>query len=176
LDTGCLYRLVALEVLERQVDYTKDLDKVIEIAHHIQLSKLTDKNIRSEEVGNVASITAVIPAVRDALYNIQRNFPHGKKGAIIEGRDIGTYIFPEADKKFFIVADLKIRAERRLSDHQKWGDNCQFSEIMDKLKERDERDSNRKIAPLKPAPDAIILENNSSFEDIITRIFSYLDF
>ena len=129
----------------------------------IDFSKLLDNEIlRTGEAGVAASKVAAVPAVRDALMKFQKDFcakpPGDAKGAVLDGRDIGTVIAPDAEVKIFVTADPKTRAERRFKELQARGENVTFESVLADMKARDARDANRPIAPTKPAPDAIVLD------------------
>jgi cytidylate kinase len=111
-------------------------------------------------VGEGASIVSAIPGVREALVNFQRQFAADPPGAVLDGRDIGTVICPHADVKIFVVADPKVRAHRRTMEARARGEEADEAAVLADIIRRDERDKNRPIAPLKPAPDAYLLDNS----------------
>ncbi|CAN0581325.1 unnamed protein product, partial [Laminaria digitata] len=121
--------------------------------------------LRDEETGKAAGIVAAIPAVRAALVDVQRRFaanpPDGAPGAVLDGRDIGTVICPDADYKFFIEADLEERARRRVKELQDRGDAVIPARVLQEMKERDERDRTRAVAPLAPAADASVVNTTN---------------
>lgn len=171
LDTGTLYRRVGLDVLHAGGSPT-DLEIIIGAAENLQkardLSVLDDPKIRSAEAGRMASIVGAVPEVRHALIAMQRNFAtnppplsdgSAAKGAVIDGRDIGTVICPDAPLKFFIDADIEIRAERRHRELQAGGDSAiTYETVLSDMKIRDARDAGRTDAPMKAAPDAILID------------------
>jgi cytidylate kinase len=155
LYTGNIYRAIAYRIWFEKQD-PSDLNTVINSAKKIQLSDLSNPDLSQEEVGKIASIIGSYPDLRDVTYIFQRNFINKSNGAVIEGRDIGTVICPEAKYKFYITADVQVRARRRYEQIK----NADYEKILADLKVRDERDQNRSIAPLKPAQDAIIIDNS----------------
>jgi cytidylate kinase len=157
LDTGLLYRLVGFHVKDRHID-VKNVAKVLATIDEIDFTNSPGEMLYSEEVGRMASIIGTIPEVRSSLYDIQRNFPKGKPGAILDGRDIGTVIFPDADCKLFIEADIEIRSQRRYKQLQIKNQSVIYDTVLAQLRARDERDINRAVAPLKAAEDAIIID------------------
>lgn len=161
LDTGKLYRAVAKRVLEAGED-PDNSDHATMAA--IALSQgpvdeaLLDPDLKSGPVGAAASKVAVHPSVRAALLELQRNFT--KSGAVLDGRDIGTVICPDADIKLYIDAKPEIRARRRHAELQSYGEDISFETVLAQLQERDARDMGRKDAPLKPATDAHFLDTS----------------
>lgn len=153
LDTGALYRRVALKVLAKNID-PADKQAVIEAANELkqELSdKYDDSALRSDNVGSAASKIAQIPEVRAVLVNFQRHFAQkAQKGAVLDGRDIGTVICPDADIKFFITASVEKRAERRYKELQSRGINATNAAVLAEMQERDERDSKRLNEHLAP--------------------------
>ena len=149
LDTGTLYRRVALKVLESKTD-PNDQESVISCAKSLNPDeKYDDSALRGDNVGSTASIVAQIQPVRDILVNYQRNFAkNALKGAILDGRDIGTVICPDADVKFFITASVEIRAERRHKELQSRGIPSTYATVLAEMRERDGRDSGRISAHL----------------------------
>ena len=159
LDTGSLYRAAAMRVIYAEQD-PADVAAASAAARAIQEQDLANPKIRSERIGQAASIVSAIPAVREALLQYQRDFAARAGGAALDGRDIGTVICPEADIKIFITADLDARAKRRHKQLQEYGIGVDYASVVEDLRERDERDANRSIAPLKPAADAIVLDTS----------------
>lgn len=131
------------------------------------------ENIYAPEISNLSSIYAQNPTVRSALLPIQRNLIQKYSGAIVDGRDMGTVVFPNAFMKIFLTADINIRAKRREAELRKRGLHVNFETLLNEMKERDMRDSTRAIAPSKPASDAIIIDSSShSIDEIVDQIFS----
>lgn len=158
LNTGGLYRLLAYEVMVNDV---LDGDIVSFCENNIanfNLDDLESEKIHSEEVGKIASKIAKLPQIRQLLHDLQRQF--GKNGGVIEGRDITSVIFPDADFKFFITADVQVRARRRFEQLQNQGLDVDYQEILDQLKKRDENDFNRDVCPLKIVDDAVVIDNS----------------
>jgi cytidylate kinase len=157
LDSGSLYRLVALGVLEAGGDPSYEADAV-NAATSIDPSRADDPRIRTAEIGRAASLVSVFPAVRAALLDYQRKFAKREPGAVIDGRDIGTVVCPDAPAKLFVDAAPEVRAHRRWLELKARGDNPDEAAILKDIQERDARDRGRAIAPLKPAPDAALLD------------------
>ena len=163
LDTGLLYRAVGLAVLDAGHD-PADPEPAAAAARALALSQLDDPRLRSDEVGSAASQVAAIPGVRAALLPLQRRFAHtppgGKKGAVLDGRDIGTVICPEAEVKLFVTASPEVRAERRHKELLARGVDSIYARVLQELRERDARDAARRAAPLMPAADALVLDTS----------------
>ena len=161
LDSGSLYRLVALGVLEAKGDPNKEADAV-RAAQAVDPKRSADPAIRTAEVGNVASIVSAIPAVRATLLDFQRAFatPPGAPGAVIDGRDIGTVVCPDATAKLFVDARPEIRAHRRWLELKAAGNAPAESAILAEILARDARDRSRPVAPLRPATDARLLDTS----------------
>ncbi len=159
LDTGLLYRAVGWQVSLNGGDPDKADDALA--ATHFPDELLENPILRSEDVGGLASRVSIHPEVRRALYQRQRAFAMQDGGAILDGRDIGTVIVPEADVKLFVTASVEARAQRRWAEMMDRGENHSLGEIEDDLRRRDERDRNRAQAPLKPAQDAHLLDTSS---------------
>ncbi len=172
LNTGGIYRLVALRLINFRQD--QDLDdvmlslskhdlsdeEILSLSKNISEDDLESEALHTEKVGAVASIIAKNPKLRAALFDFQRNFVEaGKKeknGCVLDGRDTATVICPDADFKFYVTADVEIRAERRF---KQLGPKSSYEEILAQLKKRDENDLNRKDAPLMIAKDAVVIDN-----------------
>ena len=158
LDTGLLYRAVGRQVFLDGGDPDNGGDALAGCAFPDEL--LLDPHLRNEETGGLASRVSVHPAVRQALYDRQRRFTTQDGGAVLDGRDIGTVIAPEADAKLFIIASVEARAQRRFLEMRERGVHVTKLEIADDLRRRDERDRNRAVAPLAPAPDAMVIDTS----------------
>jgi CMP/dCMP kinase len=157
LDTGLLYRAVAKAVL----DAGHSLDNVEEAtmaAVALDPAKFDEQSLKAQTITEAASVVAAIPEVRQALMNYQRQFATRPPGAVLDGRDIGTVIAPGADIKLFVTANPDVRAARRARELQLRGEKSTKDEVLADLLRRDERDSRRAAAPLKPAPDAHLLD------------------
>lgn len=160
LDTGSLYRAVGLKLVYANKD-PKDKDAAIAAAGAIEPDDLSNPRLRQERIGQAASIVSAYPEVRAALLEFQRNFANGRKGAVLDGRDIGTVVCPKADFKFFITATLYARAKRRHRELSGEGIEVIFESVLEDLRERDERDERRAVAPLKPAEDAVLMDTST---------------
>ena len=126
---------------------------------------LGDPELRDEQTGGLASRVSVHPAVRQALFDRQRSFATRDTGAVLDGRDIGTVIAPEAQAKLFVTASVEARAQRRFLEMRERGAGVNLLEIQDDLRRRDERDRNRAVAPLVPAPDAMVIDTSDLDKD-----------
>lgn len=153
LDTGLLYRATALRTL-------KGMDPV-EAARTVQKNDLESDRLRSPDVAQEASRIAALPAVRTALLAFQRAFARREGGAVLDGRDIGTVICPEAETKLYVTASDAVRARRRLEELQGKGHDIDYETVLDDLRARDARDSARATAPLTPAEDALLLDTTA---------------
>lgn len=160
LDTGALYRAVGRDVLARGGD-PADVGAATDAARALDPKTLDDVALRTERVGAAASVVAAIPEVRAALLDFQRNFARREPGAVLDGRDIGTVICPEAEVKLFVTASAEVRAERRLRELRERGLAADFDRILAEIRERDVRDSSRSTAPLRPAADAVLLDTSA---------------
>src|SRR5579871_1459639 len=159
LDTGAIYRAVAFALIVQGVDL-RDEAAAVGAAQNLDPATFENPALKSHEVGTAASVVSAIPAVRMALVAFQRQFAAKPPGAVIDGRDIGTVICPDAEVKIFVVADPKVRAHRRFLEAQARGDAADEAAILADILARDERDQNRAVAPLKPAKDAYLLDNS----------------
>jgi CMP/dCMP kinase len=157
MDTGKLYRGVALRVLEAGSN-PHDKIAALHAAETLDMSGIADADLRTAAVGAGASVVAAIQPVRSALFNLQRKFALQAGGAVLDGRDIGTVVAPEADVKIYVHASPEERAMRRQKELAENGEVISFDEMLAQTLERDERDSNRADAPLKPADDAHLLD------------------
>ncbi|WP_417622731.1 (d)CMP kinase [Parasphingorhabdus sp.] len=156
LDTGLLYRAVGWTLREQGGDADNPADALA--ACQFESALLSDPALRSEAVGGLASRVSVHPQVRRALDKRQRDFAYQPAGAVLDGRDIGTVIAPDADVKLFVTASSEARAIRRFEEMKRRGDPADFDDILADILKRDERDKNRATAPLKPAEDADLLD------------------
>jgi cytidylate kinase len=164
LDTGALYRVVGLSVLRRGLDPAEPV-AALAAAETFDLSLLEDPQLRSDAAGSAASKVAAIPAVRAALLQFQRDFAARLPGAVLDGRDIGTVVCPQAEAKLFVTAQAGVRARRRMAELAARGMARPYAEILSDLLARDARDSQREAAPLKPAPDSILLDTSDLDKD-----------
>jgi CMP/dCMP kinase len=159
LDTGVIYRAVAKALLDTGAELT-DEARAVTVAMGLDPDKFGDPALKSQKVGDAASVVSAIPKVREALVNFQRQFAGLPPGAVLDGRDIGTVICPDADVKIFVVADPNVRARRRALEAQSRGEAADEAGILADILKRDERDQNRATAPLKAAADAYLLDNS----------------
>ena len=157
LDTGLIYRAVAKAVLDAGHS-PDDAASATAAAIALDPAKFDEKALKAQAITEAASVVAAIPDVRQALMNYQRQFATKLPGAVLDGRDIGTVIAPGADVKLFVVASPEVRAARRVLELQSRGEAVTKDEVLADLLRRDERDSRRTAAPLKPAPDAHLLD------------------
>jgi cytidylate kinase len=157
LDTGLLYRAVAKSALNKGIDF-KDERECALLAAHVDLAEFDERELRSAGVGAAASVVATLPAVRRALFDLQRKFAQQEGGALLDGRDIGTVIAPDADVKLWVDASVEERARRRFLELSNMGEAVTEHDVLLQLKERDARDAQRKDAPMKPADDAIWID------------------
>lgn len=157
LDTGLLYRAVAGDMLALGASLN-DEARAAEVAINLDVGRLDDPELRAPQVGEAASVVAQYPAVRKALFALQRNFSARQPGAVLDGRDIGTVVCPDADVKLFITASLETRAQRRFLELKERGEEVAFQDVVDLIRARDARDSGRKDAPMRRAEDALLLD------------------
>lgn len=183
IDTGSMYRAVALAVIEARVD-PNNAEEVTKLANQIEIDLEGDpdslcvllngrdvtEQIRTDIVTEMSSIVSVIPGVRRAMVERQRAM--GRRGAVLNGRDIGTVVFPDADVKFFLTAGPQERAERRYKEDQMTASSsATLAETLSDLVERDRRDSTRADSPLKVADDAIVIDSTGkSIEEVFAEM------
>ncbi|MYJ72273.1 MAG: (d)CMP kinase [Rhodospirillaceae bacterium] len=164
LDSGALYRAVGLAVLRAGGD-PADEAAAVAAAASLDTGRLSDPALRAPETGDAASRVAAFPSVRAALLDFQRRFarnpPAGRRGAAIDGRDIGTVVVPDAPVKIFVTASPDERARRRFAELRAAGADVIYPAVLSELEARDGRDSSRAVAPLKPADDAAILDTST---------------
>ena len=158
LDTGLLYRAVAMTVRRMELDPAREADAVAACGFDDII--LADPGLRSAEIGQLASIVSAHPLVRAALLQRQKRFAHQEGGAILDGRDIGTVIAPDADAKLFVKATPQIRAKRRHGELQAHGSTLSFDKVLADIRARDARDAGRDTAPLVMAQDAALLDTS----------------
>ena len=188
VDTGAMYRGLAIHFLENGIEAEekekiaeacKDADVTIRYEDGQQQVYLNGKNItaklREEAVGNMASKSSAIPEVRAKLLELQRELAR-KEDVIMDGRDIGTCVLPDADVKVFLTASVETRAKRRYDELVEKGVSCDLEEIARDIAERDERDSTREIAPLKQAEDAVLVDSSyMTIEEVVAAIVKLCD-
>ncbi len=185
LDSGAIYRVLALGAIKHGID-NNDIIRLSDYAASIDISFPLDDNndlvdvilegnnisndIRTEICGNLASKVAVIPEIREILLQRQRDFAVSP-GLVADGRDLGTVVFPEASLKVYLTASAEIRAERRYKQLKDKGNDVNLASLLEEISERDKRDSERTISPLKPADDAIIIDTTSlNVEQVLQEV------
>ena len=184
LDSGAIYRVLALAALHHHVDVASE-DALVPLASHLDVRFVSTNlevilegedvsgEIRTQEVANAASQVAAFPRVREALLRRQRAFRE-LPGLIADGRDMGTVVFPDAPVKIFLDASSEERAHRRMLQLQEKGFSVNFERLLAEIKERDDRDRNRAVAPLVPAADALVLDSTTlSIEQVIEKALQY---
>lgn len=183
VDTGAMYRAMALYLLRREVnkDDTEQIGNIcqdaeisIEYQNGEQIVLLNDENVnsylRTEEVGNMASVSSAVPRVREKLLSLQRKLARDMS-VVMDGRDIGTTILPDADVKIYLTASSLTRAKRRYLELQEKGTVCNLDEIQKDIEERDQRDMNREISPLRQAEDAVLVDSSDlTIQQVVDRI------
>lgn len=183
VDTGAMYRAMALYLLRREVnkDDTEQIGNIcqdaeisIEYQNEEQIVLLNDENVnsylRTEEVGNMASVSSAVPRVREKLLSLQRKLARDMS-VVMDGRDIGTTILPDADVKIYLTASSLTRAKRRYLELQEKGTVCNLDEIQKDIEERDQRDMNREISPLRQAEDAVLVDSSDlTIQQVVDRI------
>ena len=186
VDTGAMYRALAIHFLQKGIspentpdviNACRDADVSIRYENGVQQVYLNGENVtgmlRTEEVGNMASKTSAVPEVREKLLELQRTLAK-ENDVIMDGRDIGTNILPDADVKIYLTASVETRAKRRYDELKEKGEDCDLDQIAQDIKERDERDMNRETAPLKKAEDAILVDSsNMSIPEVVSEICSH---
>lgn len=160
LDTGAIYRAIALKVM-KDGGNPGDEATAVAAARAYRTGMFPDHELRSEAVSRAASIVAAFRPVRAEVVNLQRRVAHTPPGAVLDGRDIGTIVCPEADIKFFVTASPEERARRRAREIEGRGETADHALILEEIIKRDERDRTRPVAPLKPAPDAHLLDTTT---------------
>ncbi|SFV26217.1 (d)CMP kinase [Hyphomicrobium facile] len=160
LDTGLLYRAVARDVLAAGGDL-EDVQAATAAAKSVNADSLDDSALRGPRAGDAASIVAKIPEVRAALLEYQRAFARQAGGAVLDGRDIGTVVCPDAPVKIFVTASDEARAMRRFLEHQSRGDSITYDELLADIRKRDARDRGRSAAPMHAADDAVHLDTTA---------------
>lgn len=186
VDTGAMYRALAIHFLKKGiapedtvgiVGACRDADVSIRYENGVQQVYLNGENVagmlRTEEVGNMASRTSAIPEVREKLLELQRTLAK-ENDVIMDGRDIGTNILPNADVKIYLTASVETRAKRRYDELKEKGEECDLDTIAQDIKDRDERDMNRTAAPLKQAEDAILVDSSyMTIPEVVSEICSH---
>jgi cytidylate kinase len=157
LDTGLLYRAVARDVLARDGSLD-DVRLATACARTLDAATLDDPGLRLPGVGDAASVVAKFPEVRRQLLEFQRDFARQAPGAVLDGRDIGTVVCPDANVKIFVTADVEVRARRRTAELLARGEPVTYERVLEVIRRRDERDAGRADAPMKPAADAHLID------------------
>jgi cytidylate kinase len=160
LDTGLIYRAVAKAMLDEGHPLS-DEARAVATATALDAGQLGNPQLKTDVMGQAASVISVYPGVRSALVDFQRDFARHPPGAVLDGRDIGTVICPHADVKIFVVASAEVRARRRALEIAGRGEPVDEAAVLDDIRKRDERDKNRAAAPLKAAPDAHMLDTSA---------------
>ena len=157
LDTGLIYRAVAKAVLDAGHS-PDDRARAVAAAEALDPRHFDETALKRQAVGEVASLVSAIPEVRKVVLAFQREFGRTPPGAVLDGRDIGTVIFPDADVKIFVTASAEVRARRRAVEFERAGNSVSEADVLADIRRRDERDTSRATAPLKAAPDAHLLD------------------
>ncbi|EJN6828594.1 (d)CMP kinase [Vibrio cidicii] len=188
LDSGAIYRVLALAAIHHGVD-TESEDALVPLATHLDVQFIAEgdlvkvilegedvsKELRKEETGMAASKVAALPRVREALLRRQRAFETAP-GLVADGRDMGTVVFPQAQAKIFLDASAQERAHRRLKQLQDKGLDVRFDGLLSEIQERDDRDRNRPVAPLRPAEDALVLDSTSmNIDEVVEKALQYIE-
>ena len=188
LDSGAIYRVLALAAIHHGVD-TESEDALVPLATHLDVQFIAEGDLvkvilegedvsgelRKEETGMAASKVAALPRVREALLRRQRAFETAP-GLVADGRDMGTVVFQNAQAKIFLDASAEERANRRLKQLQDKGLDVRFADLLSEIQERDDRDRNRPVAPLRPAEDALLLDSTSmSIDEVVEKALQYIE-
>lgn len=160
LDTGLLYRATARALIDAGRNLG-DMDAAVAAARGLALTDFDEPRLRGRDMGEAASVVGAMPEVREALIELQRDFAKRPGGCVIDGRDIGTVICPEAEVKIFVTATPETRATRRALELKGNGAKVDYADVLADIRKRDERDANRTAAPLRAADDAIILDTTA---------------
>ncbi len=157
LDTGLIYRAVAKAMLEgaHRLD---DVARAVSAARGLDPRTFDEAELKRHAVAEAASVVSALPPVRAAVLAFQRDFGRTPPGAVLDGRDIGTVVFPDAEIKIFVTASPEVRARRRAAELEQAGESIHYPDVLADIRRRDERDTKRAVAPLKPAPDAHLLD------------------
>ncbi|MEH0761440.1 (d)CMP kinase [Vibrio sp. 16] len=188
LDSGAIYRVLALAAIHHGVDLESE-DALVPLATHLDVQFIAEGDLvkvilegedvsgelRKEDTGMAASKVAALPRVREALLRRQRAFAEGV-GLVADGRDMGTVVFPQAEAKIFLDASAEERANRRLKQLQGKGLDVKFDDLLCEIQERDDRDRNRPVAPLRPAEDALLLDSTvMSIDEVVEKALQYIE-
>jgi cytidylate kinase len=159
LNSGALYRWITYNALQQNLDLN-DSDILFKLAQNLDYNNIDYKLLNSQDISNNVTKIAVIPEIREKIVDIQREYAKGKN-IVVEGRDIGTVVFPDADYKFYFTASLEIRARRRYEQMQKQGLEADYDQILHSIANRDRQDIEREHSPLKKADDAIEIDTDN---------------
>ncbi|MFV0574143.1 MAG: (d)CMP kinase [Vibrio sp.] len=188
LDSGAIYRVLALAAIHHGVDLESE-EALVPMAIHLDVQFIAEgdlvkvilegedvsKELRKEETGAAASKVAALPRVREALLRRQRAFS-AEPGLVADGRDMGTVVFPTAEAKIFLDATAEERAKRRLNQLQLKGLSGKFDQLLHDIQERDYRDRNRAVAPLRPADDALVIDSTSlSIDEVVEQALKFIE-
>ncbi|HIF9116266.1 TPA: (d)CMP kinase [Photobacterium damselae] len=188
LDSGAIYRVLALAAIHHDVDLESE-DALVPLAANLDVQFVAEgelvkvilegedvsNTLRTEKVGNTASKVAALPRVREALLRRQRAFSEAP-GLVADGRDMGTVVFPSAEVKIFLDASAKERANRRMNQLQKKGLDVNFDSLLSEIQERDYRDRNRAVAPLRPAEDALTIDSTElTIEEVLAQVVAFAE-
>ena len=188
LDSGAIYRVLALAAIHHGVD-TESEDALVPLATHLDVQFVAEGDLvkvilegedvsgelRKEETGMAASKVAALPRVREALLRRQRAF-EAAPGLVADGRDMGTVVFPSAEVKIFLDASAEERANRRMNQLQKKGLDVNFDSLLSEIQERDYRDRNRAVAPLRPAEDALTIDSTElTIEEVLAQVVAFAE-
>lgn len=176
LDTGLLYRAIGYRIETMGLNYNSIHDILHAAEEPLTEGELNNPELKSEIYGQLASIIGVHKKLREILDQYQYNFPNGKPGAVLDGRDIGTFIFPNADIKLFVTASLEERAKRRYKELQSRGKNIIYDQVLEDIKSREERDSTREVNPCLMAEDAFLVDTSDlSSEEASDIVIQYIN-
>ncbi|HIF9254487.1 TPA: (d)CMP kinase [Photobacterium damselae] len=188
LDSGAIYRVLALAAIHHDVDLESE-DALVPLAANLDVQFVAEgelvkvilegedvsNTLRTEKVGNTASKVAALPRVREALLRRQRAFSEAP-GLVADGRDMGTVVFPSAEVKIFLDASAEERANRRMNQLQKKGLDVNFDSLLSEIQERDYRDRNRAVAPLRPAEDALTIDSTElTVEEVLAQVVAFAE-
>lgn len=188
LDSGAIYRVLALAAIHHDVDLESE-DALVPLAANLDVQFVAEgelvkvilegedvsNTLRTENVGNTASKVAALPRVREALLRRQRAFSEAP-GLVADGRDMGTVVFPSAEVKIFLDASAEERANRRMNQLQKKGLDVNFDSLLSEIQERDYRDRNRAVAPLRPAEDALTIDSTElTIEEVLAQVVAFAE-
>lgn len=170
LDTGRIYRAAAIKLVYDDKD-PQDKEAAIDAASRLRAEDLANPQLRQEKVGKIASIISAYPEVREILLQFQRDFASREEGAVLDGRDIGTVVCPDAELKLFITASIEARARRRYQELTGQGIEVNYQSVLQDLQDRDRRDSERDAAPLEAAKDAVVIDTSDmTAEEVFIKV------